>query len=110
MHWAMRDPTFKVQLFRFIDVFPMLRTPAQVHEYLRDYLSQPGVTLPAGMELGLKAGRLAKGLLAKTIASQITAIARHFIAGADVTSALPTLRRLWNEGVAFSVDLLGEAA
>ena len=109
MHWAMRDPNFKVQLFRFIDVFPMLRTSAQVHEYLRDYLSQPGVTLPAGIELGLKAGRLAKGLLAKTIASQITAIAGNFIAGADVTAALPALRRLWDEGVAFSVDLLGEA-
>ena len=109
MHWAMKDPTFKVQLFRFIDVFPMLRTSAQVHEYLRDYLSQPGVTMPAGMEFGLKAGQLAKGLMAKTIATQITAIAHHFIAGTDVASALPTLQRLWHEGVAFSVDLLGEA-
>jgi len=109
MHWAMKDPTFKVQLFRFIDVFPMLRTSAQVYEYLHDYLSQPGVTMPAGMELGLKAGQWAKGLMAKTITAQITAIAHHFIAGVDVTSALPTLQRLWNEGVAFSVDLLGEA-
>jgi RHH-type proline utilization regulon transcriptional repressor/proline dehydrogenase/delta 1-pyrroline-5-carboxylate dehydrogenase len=109
MQWTMQDPAFKVQLFRFIDVFPMLRTSAQVHDYLRDYLSQPGVTLPAGMELGLKAGRLAKGLMAKTIAGQITAIAQHFIAGTDVPSALPTLERLWNEGVAFSADLLGEA-
>ena len=44
MNWAMKDPAFKVQLFRFIDVFPMLRTPALVHDYLTDYLSQPGVT------------------------------------------------------------------
>jgi RHH-type proline utilization regulon transcriptional repressor/proline dehydrogenase/delta 1-pyrroline-5-carboxylate dehydrogenase len=109
MQWTMKDPAFKVQLFRFIDVFPMLRTSAQVHDYLRDYLSRPGVTLPAGMELGLKAGRWAKGLMAKTIAGQITAIAQHFIAGTDVVSALPTFERLWNEGVAFSVDLLGEA-
>ncbi len=87
----------------------MLRTPEQVHEYLLDYLSQPGVTLPPGMELGLKAGGLAKGLMAKTIAGQITAMASNFIAGADAASALPTLQRLWNEGVAFSVDLLGEA-
>ena len=46
MNWAMKDPAFKVQLLRFIDVFPMLRTPEQVHEYLWEYLSQPGVTLP----------------------------------------------------------------
>ena len=72
MNWAMKDPAFKVQLFRFVDVFPMLRTPALVHDYLIDYLSQPGVTLPPGMDLGLKAGGLAKGLMAKTIAGRIT--------------------------------------
>ena len=26
MSWAMDDPAFKVQLFRFVDVFPMLRS------------------------------------------------------------------------------------
>lgn len=109
MNWAMKDPGFKIQLFRFIDVYPMLRTPAQVHDYLLDYLGQPGVTLPPGMELGLKAGGLAKGLMAKTISSQITAMARNFIAGEDASAALPTLRKQWDEGVAFSVDLLGEA-
>ena len=56
MNWSMKDPAFKVQLFRFIDVFPMLHTPALVHAYLTDYLSQPGVTLPPGMDIGLKAG------------------------------------------------------
>ena len=109
MNWAMKDPAFKVQLFRFIDVFPMLRTPALVHDYLTDYLSQPGVTLPPGMDLGLKVGGLAKGLMAKTIAGRITAMAGNFIAGVDAATALPTLQKLWSEGVAFSVDLLGEA-
>src|SRR3954465_4640361 len=61
MEWATKDPAFKVQLFRFVDVFPMLRTREQIHEHLTDYLSQPGVTLPAGMSLGLKAGGLMKG-------------------------------------------------
>ena len=109
MNWAMKDPAFKVQLLRFIDVFPMLRTPEQVHECLWEYLSQPGVTLPPAVDLGVKAGGLAKGLLAKTVAGRITAIAHNFIAGADVASALPVLETLWNEGVGFSVDLLGEA-
>ena len=66
-----------MQLFRFIDVFPMLHTPDLVHDYLVDYLTQPGVTLPPGMGLGLKAGGLAKGMMAKTIASQITSMARQ---------------------------------
>ena len=107
--WAMKDPGFKVALFRFIDVFPMLRTPEQIHDCLSDYLGQPGITLPPGMDLGLKAGGLAKGLLAKTIASRIAAMANNFIAGTDAAAALPSLRKLWEQGVAFSVDLLGEA-
>ncbi|MBU4273614.1 MAG: proline dehydrogenase family protein [Planctomycetes bacterium] len=109
MNWSMKDPAFKIQLFRFIDVFPMLRTPALVHDYLTDYLSQPGVTLPPGMDLGLKAGGLAKGIMAKTISGRITAMAQNFMAGVDAASALPALKKQWKEGVAFSVDLLGEA-
>ena len=64
MNWAMKDPAFRVQLFRFIDVFPMLRTPEQVHEYLLDYLSQPGVTLPPGdgtRTEGRRTGQRARG-------------------------------------------------
>ncbi len=109
MNWAMKDPGFKLQLFRFVDVFPMLTTSRQVHDCLSDYLSQPGVTLPPGMDLGLKAGSLAKGIMSKTIANRITAMAANFIAGTDAASAVPKLRKLWKEGVAFSVDLLGEA-
>ena len=37
---------FKVQMFRFVDAFPMLRTPETVFDHLQDYLSQPGVTVP----------------------------------------------------------------
>ena len=107
--WTMKDPAFRTQLFRFIDVFPMLRSPEQIHDYLTDYLSQPGVTLPAGLDLGMQAGRLAKGLVAKTITEGIQAMAGNFIAGSDATAALPLLRGLWKQGLAFSVDLLGEA-
>ena len=109
LSWTMKDPSFRTQLFRFIDVFPMLRSPQQILDYLSDYLGQPGVTLPAGLDLGMKAGRLAKGLVAKTVTDRIEAMAGNFIAGADAAAALPVLRDLWKQGVAFSVDLLGEA-
>ena len=56
MDWAMKDEAFKVQLFRFVDCFPSLVTKEDVHTHLTDYLTQPGVTLPTGMGLGLKAG------------------------------------------------------
>ncbi|MCH2133092.1 MAG: proline dehydrogenase family protein [Phycisphaerales bacterium] len=109
MNWSMKDEGFKTQLFRFIDTFPTLKTPAQVHEHLVDYLGQPGVTLPPGMGMGLKAGGLLKGTLSKTISSQIESMASRFIAGTDAESALPQIRKLWDQKMAFSVDLLGEA-
>jgi RHH-type proline utilization regulon transcriptional repressor/proline dehydrogenase/delta 1-pyrroline-5-carboxylate dehydrogenase len=109
MEWAMKDEAFKVQLFRFVDCFPALCTKEDVHDHLVDYLSQPGVTLPAGMGLGLKAGGIAKGMMTKTVSGRIEGMAKRFIAGTDADSALPMLRSLWDEGMAFSVDLLGEA-
>ena len=108
MNWSMKDQAFKVQLFRFVDAFPVLTTPDMVHEHLRDYLSQPGVKLPAGMELGLMAGGLLKGAMSGTISSQIKGMAGKFIAGVDAADALPDLRKLWDRNIAFSVDLLGE--
>lgn len=109
MEWSMQDQAFKVQLFRFVDAFPMLRTPDDIFEHLQDYLTQPGVKVPAAIDLGLRAGGVAKGLATKQITSQITSMANKFIAGTDAASALGNLKELWNDGIAFSVDLLGEA-
>lgn len=108
MEWSMKDPEFKVQMFRFVDAFPMLRTPEAVYDHLTDYLSQPGVTVPTPIAAALKAGTIAKGLAAKTISAQITGMASKFIAGTDAASALPGLKAMWDDGIAFSVDLLGE--
>jgi len=109
MNFAMKDPAFKVQLFRFVDAFPMLRSSEAVYDCLVDYLTQPDVHLPPGMDLGLKAGGISKGLLTKTISNRITALAGNFIAGTDAASTLPRLHKRWNDGSAFSVDLVGEA-
>ena len=108
MEWSMKDHEFKVQMFRFVDAFPMLRTPEAIFDHLQDYLSQPGVSVPPVISGALKAGTLAKGLATKTISSQITGMAGKFIAGTDAASALPGLREMWDQGIAFSVDLLGE--
>lgn len=109
MDWAMKDQNFKVQLFRFVDAFPALTTPEMVHDHLVDYMTQPGVKAPPGMDLALKAGGVAKTLAAKTISKQIKGMAGNFIAGTDAADALPMLAKLWKDGIAFSVDLLGEA-
>jgi len=108
MEWSMKDHEFKVQMFRFVDAFPMLKTPEAILEHLEDYLSQPGVSVPGPIAAALAAGKLLKGPAAGTISRQITSMAGKFIAGTDASSALPSLARLWQEGIGFSVDLLGE--
>ncbi len=109
VNWAMKDEKFKVQLFRFIDCFPVLKDADQVYSHLKDYLTQPGVTLPPGLSAGLAAGGLLKGTLTSTVTSQVKSMASQFIAGTDAADALPKLRKLWDQGATFTVDLLGEA-
>jgi RHH-type proline utilization regulon transcriptional repressor/proline dehydrogenase/delta 1-pyrroline-5-carboxylate dehydrogenase len=109
MNWSMKDPLFKVQMFRFVDCFPVLKDAEDIYDHLQDYLTQPGVTVPAPIAAALSAGKLAKGLAVGTIRKQIESMAGKFIAGTDAASALPNLRALWDDGIAFSVDLLGEA-
>ena len=109
MDWAMKDEAFKVQFFRFVDTYPALKTPEQIHDHLVDYMTQPGVTPPPGMELMTKAGGMAKGLFTKQMTKQITGMAKKFIAGENAEAAAPVLRDLWKKGLCFSVDLLGEA-
>ncbi|MDX2147017.1 MAG: proline dehydrogenase family protein [Planctomycetota bacterium] len=109
MNWSMKDQNFKVQMFRFVDAFPTLRTPDSIYEHLTDYLSQPGVKVPAAIDAVIKAGAMLKSVAASQIGSQIKGMASKFIAGTDAASALPQLQTLWKDGIAFSVDLLGEA-
>jgi RHH-type proline utilization regulon transcriptional repressor/proline dehydrogenase/delta 1-pyrroline-5-carboxylate dehydrogenase len=109
MSWTMSDPAFKTQLFRFVDVMPALRTPEQIHRHLVQYLTQPGVTPPPFLRAALAGGGLLKGALSGTVTSQIESMAARFVAGTDPQNALPELRKLWESGIAFSIDLLGEA-
>ena len=35
--WSMQNEQFKIQLFRFVDVFPSLTTPGQLTDHIREY-------------------------------------------------------------------------
>ncbi len=109
MNWATSDPEFKVQMFRYVDCFPMLRSSEEIYDHLRDYMNQPGVKPPQLISTLFKAGAIAKGAAAASIRTGIKGMAGVYIAGTDARDALPNLRKLWDRGLAFSVDLLGEA-
>ncbi len=47
------DPLVRVQLFRFIDVLPALKTPDAIRRHLAEYLSEAGDRVPAWLRLAL---------------------------------------------------------
>ncbi len=109
---AMKDPAFKAQLFRFIDVLPSLRDDAQVVRLAEEYFGDMSRHL-FGAQWGLKAlasTKLGAALSGKAIRHQVEQMATSFIAGASIEQAVPALRKLWSDGRAFSVDLLGEVS
>jgi RHH-type proline utilization regulon transcriptional repressor/proline dehydrogenase/delta 1-pyrroline-5-carboxylate dehydrogenase len=111
LEWAMGDPSFKIDLFRFVDVLPTLQSTEQIASHMRQYLLKPGRELPTllGAAVKLASGGFASGLAAKGIRKNVTEMAGRFIVGRDAAEALPVLRDLYSQGFAFTVDLLGEA-
>ena len=112
MNLAMRDPALKVQLFRFIDVFPTLTSTELITSHLRQYFLTEQTNLPDFMHrlmVGASSG-LAAGVTAAILRKNILSFARTFIAGENPAAAPKALRRLWDGGRTFTVDILGEAA
>lgn len=108
---AMNDPEFKVDLFRFVDVLPMLKTSEQVSRHIREYLLRKDRELPVFFSAILRAASsgLSLGFGARLIHKKIGEMGALFIAGENFRKASPLLRKLHGEGFGFTVDLLGEA-
>ena len=110
MDWSMKNPHFKVQMFRFVDVLPYLQSSAEVARHLKEYFSESGDDLPSVFNFGLGLGSMAPGLMAGAVRKNVTAMAKMFITGETPADALPALVKARAQKIAFTADLLGEAA
>jgi RHH-type proline utilization regulon transcriptional repressor/proline dehydrogenase/delta 1-pyrroline-5-carboxylate dehydrogenase len=109
MDWAMRDEHFKTQLFRFVDVLPTLTSSSEIARHLQEYLGDEQVNLSPALRMGLKAAGGASWLLGAGVKSQVTGMARQFMLGDDPKEIAATLRKLAQQDIAFTADILGEA-
>ncbi len=112
MDLTMGDPEVKVQLFRFIDVLPSLKSSRSIGRHLREYLGEAGDGVPWFLALGVAlapAGSLRERWLAGLARWSATHMARKFIAGSNPSEALQTVLTLRDKHLAFTADLLGEA-
>lgn len=112
MNWAMDDEAVKVQMFRFVDVLPMLRDHAAIAEHLEEYFDEVREHLPWAARLGLDlstSNSILSRALAYNARTNTARMARRFIAGENVTEVLSSVRQIRKNGYAFTLDLLGEA-
>ena len=109
MEWSLRDPAFKTQLFRFVDVLPALRTHAEIVRHLQEYLGDRAVEFNPAMKAGLAASSFAPALVAAPVKANIIAMARQFVAGETPADLVARLHHNAKHGIATTIDLLGEA-
>lgn len=111
MEWAMEDDAFRLALFRFVDVLPSLGTSAAVMRHVQEYFNPVADRFPGLTKwgLGINPDSIAAKAAALFVRQQIEAMAHQFILGANPKKALKALRGIRRSGLAFTVDLLGEA-
>lgn len=107
---TMASPDLKVQLFRFVDVLPMLQNPREIRRHLAEYLSEAGdfSTLGALSRWIPIWGPIGSIFQAVTRWSA-QRMARRFIVGSTLDGALGNILTLRKGGYAFTVDVLGES-
>ncbi len=108
MDWAMKDPAFKAQLFRFVDVLPTLKSSAEIVRHLQEYLGDKAVELNPAMKAGLAASSFAPGLVAGPVKANVVSMAAQFVAGETPDDLVKQLRKNAKLGLATTIDLLGE--
>lgn len=106
-----RDENFRVQALRFIDVLPSLEDDTSLTEHLQSYFGDLNLRLPELARWGLDhsdepwLAHIAAPLTRFTIRG----LSRKFMGGQTTAKATSTIRRLRDQGMNSSLDILGEA-
>lgn len=112
MQWVMSDERFRTRLFRFVDVYPSLKSGEQVSRHIREYFGS-GDDLPPLLAAAVASsgmlGSFGGSLLSVAIGNNIHEMAKQFIVGEALPEAMSNLGKLRRDGFACAVDLLGEA-
>ncbi|MBE8163234.1 MAG: bifunctional proline dehydrogenase/L-glutamate gamma-semialdehyde dehydrogenase [Bdellovibrionaceae bacterium] len=108
MDWSMQKPEFKTKMFRFVDVFPYLKTGEEIIKHLKEYFEEEG-KLPPLFQWGLGVGKLAPNILAAGLNKNMTSMSKMFITGSTSEDVLKYLNKARQSSLGFTIDLLGEA-
>ncbi|MFN0020784.1 MAG: L-glutamate gamma-semialdehyde dehydrogenase [Pirellulaceae bacterium] len=112
MAWSMQDESLKVQLFRFVDVLPMLTSADSVTEHLHEYLETVKDKLPMAVRVALGVARrtpFTRAAVARAARLSAQDFARRFIAGENARQVLRAAKKERQLRRGFTLDILGEA-
>jgi RHH-type proline utilization regulon transcriptional repressor/proline dehydrogenase/delta 1-pyrroline-5-carboxylate dehydrogenase len=112
MALSTKDETLKIELFRFVDALPALKSPESVTRHLKEYLLRSDVPLPGLPAAGLRflsATGPTRAFLSWASHFGAKAMAGRFIAGRNGVEATAAIERLRKIPMTFTMDLLGEA-
>ncbi len=109
MNWVMSDEAIKVQMFRFVDVLPMLRDHTEIARHLDEYFEHVKERLPWAARIGLDLS-VNNSILSRALAynarTNTARMARRFIAGESIGETLKAVRQIRETGFAFSLNRL----
>lgn len=113
LDWIMQREVLKVQLLRFIDTYPALKTHYQRLVHLQQYLEEPQLRQKKWINLLLmllKFHPVPLNLIYEFAISQgVSLFAHKFIAGTTPYEAASYLRQLQHQKLCCTLDILGEA-
>lgn len=109
MALSMRDETFKVQMFRFVDVLASLRNSGEIVRHLDEYFANMRNSFAPLLQTGVRAAKIVPWFSSWFLLWNVSGMARQFISGRNPEDAMKTLRKGRKNRIGFTVDLLGEA-
>ena len=109
MALSMRDETFKVQMFRFVDVLASLQHSGEIVRHLDEYFREMRNGFAPVLQTGVRAAKIAPWFSSWVLRWNVSGMARQFISGRNPEDAMKTLRKGRKNRIGFTVDLLGEA-
>lgn len=112
MNWSTRHENARLQLFRFVDVLPSLKSDRDVVGHLREYFQGRPDPFSGLLKVGLglaQVGGIAEKAMATALRKGLEQVARTFIAADSHETAVSAVADFRRERLAFSLDVLGEA-
>ncbi|HZO07614.1 MAG TPA: hypothetical protein VFB52_14590, partial [Solirubrobacterales bacterium] len=104
------DEQLRAALFRLVDVAPACAGPPELAAHLAAYLDDvEDEALPVALGHRAADSRALSRASGRFASAMVRQMAGRFIVGESIPDAEPVLSRLWRQGTAVTVDLLGEA-